>query len=197
MNNIIVAMVTFAFVGAVTPGPVNLLATSTALNHGKRAAVYHVIGASVAYALVVFCSGTIMQTLLNVLPKLETVMQLFGSLFLLYLSYKIYSSSGDSAAESSKAQSGWWTGALTQILNPKAWIVAMSGVSLYVIGQNNERQSLIIFVCVSLFVCLVGVGMWAVLGRILVTHLENPMRQRQFNSVMAGLLVVSTLMIWI
>lgn len=29
MENLILAMVVFAFVGAVTPGPVNLLATTT------------------------------------------------------------------------------------------------------------------------------------------------------------------------
>ncbi len=197
MNSLILAMATFAFVGAVTPGPVNLLATSTAVNHGIRAAATHVVGASVAYAVVVFISGSIMQTIVTVLPKLEMVMKFAGSFFLCYLAYKIYTAPISSVEASGNARSGLLTGSLTQILNPKAWLVAMSGVSLYVIGQENERLALIVFTLVSLLICLLGISVWAMVGRILADYLENSTKQRQFNRVMAGLLGISVTMIWI
>ncbi|UTV28833.1 LysE family translocator [Photobacterium atrarenae] len=197
MNNVFFAMVAFAFVGAVTPGPVNLLATSTALNHGRRAAASHVVGASLAYAVIVYCSGSMMQTLLRQLPGLETTMQISGSVFLLYLAYKIYAAPVASIRLSHLTKSGLWIGSLTQLLNPKAWIVAMSGVSLYVAGQENEHWSLMVFTSVSLIVCLMSIGLWAALGRGLAKYLENSTQQRQFNQVMAGLLGASVIMIWL
>lgn len=197
MNNVFFAMVAFAFVGAVTPGPVNMLATSTALNHGRRAAASHVVGASLAYAVIVYCSGRMMHILLRQLPELETAMQICGSVFLLYLAYKIYAAPVASLRLSNLTRSGWWIGAFTQILNPKAWIVAMSGVSLYVAGQENEHLSLLVFTSVSLIVCLMGIGLWAALGRGLAKYLDNSTQQRQFNQVMAGLLVASVSMIWL
>lgn len=197
MNNLVLAMTVFAFVGSTTPGPVNLLATSTALNHGKRAAAKFVTGASVAYAMVVFLTGGMMQTVATLIPKLTTVMQMCGSVFILYLAYKIFTAPVTSLEASNNDRSGFWTGLLTQILNPKAWLVAMSGVSLYVIGQENEYLSLLLFTTVSLVLCLIGVGIWAVIGRVLAKHLDDPVRYVLFNKIMAGLLAASVAVIWI
>ncbi|UXI02846.1 LysE family translocator [Photobacterium sp. TY1-4] len=196
MDNIFFAMVAFAFVGAVTPGPVNMLATSTALNHGKRAAAAHVMGASVAYALIVYCSGSMMHTLLRQLPEVATAMKVGGSALLLTMAYQIYAAPVASVQTSQVTRSGWWIGSLTQLLNPKAWIVAMSGVSLYVAGQDNEWLSLMVFTCISLIVCVMGIGLWAILGRGLAKYLENSTRQRQFNQVMAAMLGASVIIIW-
>ncbi|WGV98653.1 LysE family translocator [Vibrio sp. YMD68] len=197
MNSVFFAMVVFAFVGSVTPGPVNLLATSTAINRGIQDAFKHVAGASIAYAFVVFVSGSVMQSIVILLPQLEVMMKLSGSIFLVYLAVKIYATPTETMEIKSPSLMIWWSGALTQILNPKAWLVAMSGVSLYVIGQDNAQLSLFLFTSVSLFACFIGVGVWAVIGRVLAKKLENPTKQRQFNRVMAVLLGVSVGMIWL
>ncbi|MCK6264206.1 LysE family translocator [Vibrio sp. ZSDE26] len=197
MNSLFFAMVVFAFVGAVTPGPVNLLATSTAINSGIREALKHVTGASLAYALVVFLSGSVMQTMATLLPKVELAMQFMGSVFLLYLAFKIFTAPVTSIETESESTMSWWVGALTQLLNPKAWLVAMSGVSLFVIGQDNPQSSLWLFTSVSLVICFVGVGVWAIIGQILARKLENPVKQRQFNRVMAVMLGLSVGMIWV
>ncbi|CAM3104980.1 LysE family translocator [Vibrio neptunius] len=197
MENLILAMVVFAFVGAVTPGPVNLLATTTAVNDGLRAALKHVLGASIAYAVVVFATGQMMQTLVAILPKLEVWMQLIGSSFLFYLAYQIFAAPVKGVAVEPVKSSGWLTGSLTQIVNPKAWLVAMSGVSLYVLGQENEQYSLWLFTLVSLFVCVIGVGVWAMIGGVLANRLANPRVHRQFNRLMAIMLCASVVLIWL
>lgn len=197
MENLILAMVVFAFVGAVTPGPVNLLATTTAVNDGLRAALKHVLGASIAYAIVVFATGQMMQTLVAILPKLEVWMQLIGSSFLFYLAYQIFAAPVKGVAVEPVKSSGWLTGSLTQIVNPKAWLVAMSGVSLYVLGQENEQYSLWLFTLVSLFVCVIGVGVWAMIGGVLANRLANPRVHRQFNRLMAIMLCASVVRIWL
>lgn len=197
MHNLIFAMVVFAFVGSVTPGPVNIMATSVSMNHGLYSAAKYVSGASFAYALVVFVTGSAINTATNLLPRLELTMQIIGSLFILYLAYKIYSAPTSSLKSSKHASAGFWVGALTQILNPKAWLVAMSGVSLYVIGHEDQSFSLALFTLVSLILCLIGVGIWAVMGTALSKYLNNAVRQRQFNRAMAVLLAASATMIWI
>ncbi|GAK87259.1 transporter LysE family [Vibrio ponticus] len=193
----LIAMMIFAIVGAVTPGPVNLIATSTAMNQGMRTALLYVTGASVAYALVVFLSGSLMHSITAALPKLQLAMQSLGSVFILYLAYKIFTApAADMRTENDKL-AGFWSGAVTQIINPKAWLVAISGVSLYVIGQHNQDWMLTSFTTISLFACLLGVGLWAALGRLLTNFLQNSTNQLQFNKVMAGLLAASVSMIWL
>lgn len=196
MNNVLIAMLAFAFVGAATPGPVNLLATTTAVQRGSKEAVKLVLGASFAYALVVFLSGTVMHQLIEVIPVLEGALRWIGSLFLFYLAYQIFTAPVSDLSTGEVSGSGWWLGALTQLLNPKAWLVAMSGVSLYVVGQVNQLHWLWTFTTVSLFCCLVGVGLWALTGRAFARFLSQPNRQRVFNRTMAIILGASVSMIW-
>lgn len=197
MDNLIFAMMVFTFVGAVTPGPVNLLATSTAVQQGSVQALKHVMGASFAYAVVVYLSGSMLSTATDKLPMLESSMQLVGSAFLIWLAYKIASAPIGSIEVEGRAASGWLTGSLAQLLNPKAWLVAMSGVSVYVVGQMNPHQWLWIFTFISLGACLIGVGVWALLGRLLATYLSQPDKQRIFNRAMAIVLVMSVSMMWL
>lgn len=190
-------MTIFAFVGAVTPGPVNIIATSTAASFGLERAMKHVAGASFSYAFVVFLSGSIMHIMLELLPMIASSMQVLGSLFLLYMASKIYLSPITDFELTNQSSAGFWTGFVVQAINPKAWLVAMSGVSLYVIGQDNEQFSLAVFTLVSLVICLVGVGLWAVLGSILSGFLANPVQQKRFNRIMAGLLTGCVVIIWL
>ncbi|KHA62276.1 transporter [Vibrio variabilis] len=197
MDNFIFAMMVFAFVGAVTPGPVNLLATSTAVQQGSIQAFKHVLGASFAYAGVVYLSGSMLSTVSDKLPMLESSMQLVGSGFLIWLAYKIASAPVGNIEMEQRTTSGWVTGALAQLLNPKAWLVAMSGVSVYVVGQMNPLQWLWTFTFISLGACLIGVGVWALLGKLLAAYLSQPNKQRIFNRAMAIILVMSVSMMWL
>ncbi|KGY13047.1 transporter [Vibrio tubiashii] len=196
MNSLVMAMLAFAFVGAATPGPVNLLATTTAAQRGSSEAVKLVLGASLAYALVVFISGSVMHELVEFIPMLEAILMWVGSAFLIYLAYQIFTAPV-TELEPQLLTSGWWIGAFTQLLNPKAWLVAMSGVSLYVVGQSNPDHWLWVFTLVSLICCLMGVGLWALSGRAFAKYLSHPRKQRTFNQVMAVTLVASVSMIWL
>ena len=197
MNNVMIAMMGFALVGAVTPGPVNILAISTAVQQGKAEATKLVIGASLAYAFVVYVSGALLHQVSQWLPMLERGLQVFGSFFLVYLAYKIFTAPVEKVTVGKADHSGWWQGWLTQLLNPKAWLVAMSGVSLYVIGQLDQQKWLWMFTLVSLIACVIGVGCWAILGQVFTKFLETPRKQRTFNQVMAITLMASVSMIWI
>lgn len=196
MNSVLIAMLAFAFVGAATPGPVNLLATTTAVQRGSREAFKLVLGASLAYALVVFLSGSVMYLLVEVMPVLEVGLRWAGSVFLLYLAYQIFTAPVSDLTCAESSRSGWWLGAVAQILNPKAWLVAMSGVSLYVVGQVDQQQWLWTFTTVSLVCCLAGVGLWALTGSAFARYLSQPNRQRVFNRTMAIILGASVSMIW-
>lgn len=184
-----VSMIAFAWVGAVTPGPVNLVATSAGMTFGLKRAIPHVIGASVAYMLVVFFAGVGLSQLLVAMPWLQSAMTLVGGLFLLWLATKIATApTSISLDDSHKKPPHFMHGALMQWLNPKAWLVASSGVGLFVTSQHSPFAALIWFSLISLVVCVIGVGTWAVLGFALRQWLANPARMRAMNWLMAGLL---------
>jgi threonine/homoserine/homoserine lactone efflux protein len=186
---IFVSMIMFALVGAITPGPVNIVVTSAAVNHGVFKALPIVLGASVAYMLVVILAGLGLSQWLLAFGQFETILMWISAGYLMYLSYRIATAPlGNAEIQDSRVLTGFWKGAFIQGLNPKAWLVASSGVSLFVVSQTSHLHSLIVFSLVSLVICLLGVGAWAVLGGVLQSTLSKPHYQKIFNLGMSLLL---------
>ncbi len=198
MVSLLSAMALFAFVGAVSPGPVNVMATYAGAQFGWRKASIHVLGASVAYVLVVFICGVALGEMSQGIPLLVPVMRWVGSLYLLYLAVRILLAKdlGLNANPQMAMKALFVQGCLIQLLNPKAWIFASSGVSLYVLNQVNTHSALGWFCSLSLVICFIGVGVWAVLGQSVAQWLNSPRRQRWFQLILAAMLCVSMIIIW-
>lgn len=200
----LLAMSSFALAGAITPGPVNVLA----LRHGTQAQFLpvcaYVLGASISYAVVVWVMGQGGQLLLQ-LPGVATVAPWLCALYLLWLAWRVAcapvspmpSPSDAKGAAVLTPQAAFSQGAALQLLNPKAWLVALSGVGMFVLplaGRGlSVSHALAWFCTVSLLACLVGVGCWAIAGKALARWLRTPRRQRGFNLLLAATLVASVL----
>lgn len=192
MTTIFFSMFVFALIGAISPGPVNIIATGTGANFGFIRALPHVLGATIAYTLIVFLAGIGLNKVLEVYPQITFTLQYLGGAFLLYMSYKIATSkplTDESATE--KHPPSLLEGALSQGLNPKAWLVSMSGVSLFVVANSPTTLYLLAFCLISFVVCFVGVGTWAAIGHLIRKVLAHPKHQVLFNIAM-GLLLSST-----
>jgi len=198
MDSLFVSMATFALAGSISPGPVNIIAATSGARHGLNRAFIYVAGAAISYAIVVFISGLMLDVLLNALPQLAYYVRVAGSGFLLYMAYNLVSSSAQSV-EAHSAQPfspGFINGVLTQWLNPKAWLYASSGVSLFTAHSSSPSWHLAIFVGISLVVCFIGVGSWACFGKAIAHWLNSPVRQRMFNCSMGVLLAVTVAGMW-
>lgn len=195
MSSTLPAMCLFALVGAITPGPVNVLA----LRHGARAprttALLYVLGASASYAAVVCLMGRSARLLLQELPWLSTAAQWLGAAYLLWLAWRLARAPATATDTGGQSQARWLQafvqGAGVQALNPKAWLVALAGVGLFVLPQAEAGQALLRFCAVSLLACLIGVGAWALLGQWLARWLRTPGRQQAFQRLLALLLAFS------
>lgn len=199
MGLLMMAMGSFVLVGAITPGPVNVLALRHGVTSGRGVAGAYVLGASVSYAAVVWLMG-VGGEFVSGLPWVMHFARWSGAAYLLYLAWRLGSApviemnaqgrATRSAPLASLMQEALTQGALTQVLNPKAWVVALSGVSLFVLSQRDVSQARWLFVAVSLLGCFLGVGSWALVGRVLARWLTLPGRQRIFNVTMASVLAL-------
>lgn len=189
---VFISMFLFALIGAISPGPVNIIATSSGASFGFRSTLPHVFGATLAYTLIVFLVGIGLNRVLLSYPQITTTLQYLGAGFLLYMSYKIATThTNNELAHTASQPPSLIQGAMTQGLNPKAWLVSMSGVSLFVSANSPASFYLLIFCLISFLVCFIGIASWAVLGQIISNLLNNASHQRLFNIAM-GLLLSST-----
>lgn len=195
----LLAMASFALVGAITPGPVNVLA----LRHGSHAprhiALLYVLGASVSYAAVVWCMGLGARQLVDWLPRLADTAQWVCAAYLLWLAWRLARAAAsplapDAAATPTPAAQAFAQGVAVQTLNPKAWLFALSAVGVFTLpGAADGPEALYVLCTISLLACLLGVGCWALLGRVLAGWLSTPRRQRALHCALAALLVASVL----
>lgn len=190
MVTVFVSMFIFSLVGAVSPGPVNIIALGTGANYGYRRALPHVLGASVAYALIVLLVGLGINQLSESFDSFVELLRYVGGAFLFYMAFKIARAHpikfGDNASLF-KAPT-LIEGALAQGLNPKAWLVSASGVSLFVPINNQAMIYLAVFCVISFVVCVMSISVWATAGQRIGKVLSSAKRQKTFNLAMALML---------
>lgn len=198
MATVLLSMSLFALIGAITPGPVNIIATSSGATFGYLRTLPHIFGATISYTLIVFLVGTGLNQLLTDTPTITEILKYLGSSFLLYMAYKIATSKGDNQGNDDKSSPpSFIQGALCQGLNPKAWLVSMSGVSVFVLTQiaTDTLYYLLAYTIISFVLCFVGISTWAMAGHLIREFLADPKRQRAFNRLMGILLSLTVVSI--
>jgi len=185
---ILLALMAFAFVGSVTPGPNNLMLMTSGANFGVRRTIPHFLGIVFGWMLMVVLVGTGLLQVFETVPLAYEVLRWFSIGYLVYLAWKIAGAkpqSGGSAASPITSLQA----ALFQWVNPKAWAMALTAVTVYAPSQSLAAVGFVALVtgAVNLPSCFV----WVVMGHRLQRYLQVGARLRWFNLAMALLLLVS------
>jgi threonine/homoserine/homoserine lactone efflux protein len=178
----------FMFATSCSPGPNNILASYSGFNFGLIKTIPHMFGVIFGFTtLVVVMNIGLINVFKNFLIVQE-ILKYAGTIFLIYLAYKI-SFSKTSSDNSSKSPVKFIETFFFQFLNPKAVIVAIIIVSTYVeSGENYINYSLWVIVIAFIFACF-SIVFWTLLGRFLRRFATNEKFIKRFNYVMSLLLV--------
>lgn len=184
----IIAMTLFALVTSITPGPVNIIATATGASFGFWRTIPHIFGASLGFTLILVLMGAGLANVFDQYSNAMAVLTLAGAGFLFYTSYKIAFAPTDQSNAQQNTPPGVLEGALCQWLNPKAWIVAIAGVAVFV---TSGSSTLGIFSVLFFLVCFLSISVWAMMGGAIRRMLKTSESTRIFN-VLMGLLQALT-----
>lgn len=88
-NDIFTALVIFAFVSSVTPGPNNLMLMASGANFGVWRTVPHMLGISCGFGLMVLLVGVGLIRVFDTFPLVYTVLKILSLGYLLFLAWKI------------------------------------------------------------------------------------------------------------
>lgn len=192
-----ISFLIFGVIAAITPGPNNVMLTTTGLNFGVRQGLPHLLGICIGFPVMLALIGMGFGTLFQLYPILHEIIKVIGIAYLFFLAWKIATTTtGVRQVEQSKPIN-FWQAAAFQWVNPKAWIMGSSALAAYTsLGDNFFLQVFIICVSFALitFPCA---GVWLVFGAGLQRYLRDPKHLRRFNIAMALLLVASIVpVIW-
>ena len=183
------ALVTFAFVTVITPGPNNLMLMASGANFGFRRTIPHMLGIGLGMPLMVVLVGIGIMQVFDAWPTSYTVLKVLSVTYLLYLAWKIANAAPPEKAEAEGRPLTFLQAAAFQWVNPKAWTMALSAITLYATGR--DLPAVLLVAGTYVMVSCVSTTSWTALGQQMRRFLNGPGRLRTFNLVMAGLLVAT------
>ncbi len=184
------ALVTFAFATSITPGPNNMMLFASGVNFGFRRTIPHMLGIGVGFLSLLIGVGLGLGALLVTVPLLYTGLKIAGGIYLVYIAWKIGSSRTLGEGKASARPMTFLGAAAFQWVNPKAWVMAVTAMAVYV-DPNSYVWSVVVIGLVFAAVNLPSVSTWAGFGSVLREWLSVPVRLKWFNITMAVLLVAS------
>ena len=191
------SLVLFSIVTSITPGPNNIMLLASGVNFGLKKTVPHSFGISIGFLALLIAVGVGIGSVLTVMPSIGIVLKLLGGAYLLYLSYRIAFSRaiGEYKFKKDRALS-FIEAALFQWVNPKAWTMAISAMTVYGITSHFSYTMLavaIIFATIN-WPC---VFLWAVFGNTLRGYLDKASHLKWFNICAGSILALSIIPILI
>ncbi len=187
--DILLALIVFAFVSSITPGPNNLMLMASGANFGFRRSIPHMLGIGLGFTFMVLLVGAGLVQVFNQFPASYTVLKVASVAYLLYLAWKI----AHAAPAGGKADVGtpmtFLQAAAFQWVNPKAWAMALTATTAY--APDQTLNVIVVVALVFGAVNLPSVSTWTLLGQQMARFLTNPRRLLVFNWTMAALLVAS------
>ncbi|MDB4261264.1 LysE family translocator [bacterium] len=187
---ILLGLTVFALVSSLTPGPNNLMLMASGANFGFRRSIPHMLGVSLGFTLMVLLVGIGLVQIFEAFPVSYTLLKVVSLTYLLYLAWKIATAApASNGTDKSGTPMTFIQAALFQWVNPKAWTMALTAVSVYSPSHSLTAVAFVagVFGAIN-FPCI---GIWTTMGQQLQRILTNPMRLRAFNVSMALLLVGS------
>lgn len=194
----IFALMSFAFVMSITPGPNNVLLLSSGLRFGIRRTLPHMLGIQFGMAAQLALSAYGIGVLVMETPMIATGLRWMGTAYLLYLAWQLRNIRfNDSENDADGKPFTFVQAVLFQFINPKAWVMSVTAGALLIPNFDTQWLS-VVMLCVVF--CLVGApssGSWAFFGSLLKQYMKDPVWLRNFNSLLIVMTLFTAFAIWI
>lgn len=155
-----------------SPGPTNLLILSTVHNYGIKKAFEFASGAILGFSIILIMS-VLLNTLLEIfLPKILLVLQIAGSIYMLYIAYKIYQIDTTSSTTEHRFAS-FYAGFMMQFVNPKSILFAMTVFPTFIMPYYSALSELILFAFGIALISTFAFFSWVIFGAMVKTFLEK------------------------
>jgi threonine/homoserine/homoserine lactone efflux protein len=190
--DLLLALVGFAVVSSITPGPNNMMLLASGVNFGMRRTMPHMMGVCLGFTLMLVIVGLGLGAVIMAVPLLHTVLKYGSGAYLLWLAWSLATSGGLRGSQTGARPMRFIEAALFQWINPKAWVMAVTAMAVYTVPEAMVTSVLVVGTLFGV-INLPCIAVWVGFGVGLRGFLEDPLRLRLFNISMAILLLISTL----
>ena len=171
-----------------SPGPNNIVASYSGFNFGVIKTFPHMLGVIFGFTTMVCVLNFGLINIFKLYPLIQEILKISGSIFLIYLAYKIAFSKN---IKENKKESPvkFIETFFFQFLNPKGVIVGIIIVSTYVESGSNFMNYSFWVILVSFLCALISITFWTFVGKFFRRFATNEKFIKIFNYVMSSMLL--------
>lgn len=189
------ALVVLATVACITPGPGNTLMMSSGLRRGVVGTLPLLLGLNLGFMVLLAAVGAGLGALILAIPGASFALKVAGGGYILWLAWRL-AGAGPSSKRDDRALPGLMGGLLLQLVNGKAWLMAVGAVAAHVRPEAMVASLSIVAVT------FLGIGvaanlLWAAGGAVLRPLLMTRTAARRINAALGLLLALSALPIFL
>jgi threonine/homoserine/homoserine lactone efflux protein len=172
-----------------TPGPNNAVAAYSGFNFGIRKTLPLILGVGFVYTTLIILINFVLISTFKNYPIIQEIIRVLGTIFLIYLAYKISFSKISSDGKTENPVK-FFDKFIFQFINPKGVMAGITLSSNFVEqGENYLNHSIWVIVVCSVTAFL-SITSWTFLGKFLRKFATNNNFIKRFNYAMSLLLIV-------
>jgi threonine/homoserine/homoserine lactone efflux protein len=187
--DILTALSVFALVSSITPGPNNLMLMASGANYGFRPTIPHMLGIGLGFMFMLFLVGIGLIGVFDAIPYSYETLKLVSILYLCWLAWRVANAAPPDEETKTGKPFTFLQAAAFQWVNPKAWTMALTAMTLY--APDRSLWAILVVTTVFGLINMPSVSLWTLVGQKMQIVLTSRIRLRIFNITMAVLLVGS------
>lgn len=192
----LMALAIYAFVMSITPGPNNLMLTTSGLVFGMARTWPHILGIPFGVAVQLSAVGAGLGAIFALEPRLQVALKVIGTLYLLWLAAKLWRA-GELRDASMARPIGFFQAAAFQFVNPKAWLIAGTVIAAFVAPGEGYASRLAMVCLVFTVIGIPCMSVWAAFGAGLRQVLKDRRKLLLVNRTMAALAALTAVLFWL
>jgi threonine/homoserine/homoserine lactone efflux protein len=189
------ALIGFAFVSSVTPGPNNLMLWASGSEFGFRRTLPQVLGTALGVGVLAVVTAAGLGALITAVPAIAIAMKVAGSAYLFFLAWQVAGAHALQPGRMSRPLSVLQAGSF-QWINPKAWIFALGAITTFRPPDLGALEGGVAVAVVMMAVVIPTASLWAGAGGALGTLLRDGRAHRVVSVAFAVILAATVLDVW-
>jgi len=195
LYDLFLPLVLLILVGNFTPGPNNILASYSGFHFGIKKTIPLIMAVTFGWPALILTTNFVLIFIFRQYPIVQTILEVLGSVFLIYLAYKLSQTKNIEEKELDKPIR-FIPYFFFQFINPKGVVTAIIIVTKFIDSNENFIRDTIIVVSLCCLSAFLSISTWTMFGGYLKTVLKNKTSIAIYHYIMAFLLVMIVVLFW-
>ena len=196
MSSQLISVLLFGLVASLSPGPNNIMTSYTAFNFGIKKTIPTMLGVVIGWTLLVILLQIGSAIIFQKFEILQKIIMFLGSIYLIFMAYKLSFSFKTSENVNSQPVTFFNT-FFFQFVNPKAIIIALTAISMFIDPQIDFLRDSIILTIIFFLMAVGSQAAWCLMGKYLRKFATSDRFIQNFNYTMSFLLIVCVIMFYV